>query len=309
MEVTDRVHVVSHGWEIARVVDPLYELKADKIVLVLPHNEAFIADFEYEMIEELEANDRIEVETRTANLYDLDSTLQTFTQAVKDHEDDEVYINVSTGTQIAAIAGMMAAQTSDATPFYVQITPDNPDEGEVWTPDEPIFSTAGEITELPVFELQGPSAEQLQILGFLHGNDGVTKKALIEHAEEEELPFIMNTKAKSDEGRYRVLDSHIITPLTENDYIVVEKAGREKQVSITQRGIDALAAFPLDSETMEAVESGADQDLRTMRAAAFNPDLDSMTSRDPDAPTSPADLHNAKSKSNSDSNSDSDSNQ
>ncbi|TQQ83589.1 hypothetical protein EGH24_02005 [Halonotius terrestris] len=279
MEVTDRVHVVAHGWEVARVVDPLYKLKADKIVLVLPDNEAFIPDFEYEMIEELEANDRIEVETRTANLYDLDSALQTITQAVKDHEEDEVYINVSTGTQIAAIAGMMAAQTSEATPFYVQITPDDADEDEVWTPDEPIFSTSGEITELPVFELQGPSTEQLQILGFLHGNDGVTKKELIEHAEEEELPFIMNTEAKSDEGRYRVLDSHIINPLTENEYITVEKAGRKKEVSITQRGIDALAAFPLDSETMEAVENRPDGDVREMRSKAFNPDLESMTSR------------------------------
>jgi len=254
MEVTDRVHIVSHGWEVARVVDPIYELKADKVVLILPENDAFVADFELEMLEDLESTDRLEVETRRGNLYNLDSTLQVFTQAVKDHEDDDVYINVSTGSQVAAIAGMMAAQTSDATPFYVEPTLADPDADEVQTPEEPVISTAGDISELPVFELQGPSPEQLRILGYLYGDDGVTKKELIEYAETEELPFIANTEAESDEGRYRLLESHIITPLTENGYVSVEKAGREKKVHIEDRGVDALAAFPLESETLAAVE-------------------------------------------------------
>jgi hypothetical protein len=254
MEVTDRVHIVSHGWEVARIVDPIYELKADKVVLVLPENEAFIADFEYEMIDDLESTDRLELETRRGNMYNLNNTLQVFTQAVKDHEDDDVYINVSTGSQLAAIAGMMAAQTSDATPFYVQPGLTDSDGEEIQAPEEPWTTTAGEISELPVFELQGPSPEQLQILGFLYRKDGVTKKELINYAEDEELPFIADTEAESDEGRYRLLKSHIIDPLTENEYVSVEKAGRKKEVHLEERGANALAAFPLDSETLETLK-------------------------------------------------------
>lgn len=259
MEVTDRVHVVALGWEVARIVEPLYELKADKIVLIFPENKALIAEFEDEMLADLEATDRIEVETRTASLYDLDSALQVFTQAVKDHEGDDIYINVSTGSKIAGIAGMMAAQTSEATPFYVRPTLGGSDDVAVETPDEPLIVGAGGIDELPVFELQGPSSEQLQILGFLHGKDGVTKKELIRYAEDQELPFIANTKAKSDEGRYRLLESHIIDPLAENEYISVEKVGRKKEVHLEQRGVDALAAFPLESDTLEAVENGGNE--------------------------------------------------
>jgi len=259
MEVTDRVHVVAQGWEVARIVEPLYELKADKVVLIRPENSELIAEFEDEMLADLEATERIEVETRTASLYDLDSALQVFTQAVKDHEGDDVFINVSTGSKIAGIAGMMAAQTSEATPFYVRPTLGGSDDIALETPDEPLIPGAGGIAELPVFELQGPSSEQLQILGFLHGTDGVTKKELIRYAEDQELPFIVNTNSKSDEGRYRLLESHIITPLTENEYVSVEKVGREKQVFLEQRGVDALAAFPLESETLEAVESGGDE--------------------------------------------------
>jgi hypothetical protein len=259
MEVTDRVHVVALGWEVARIVEPLYDLKADKVVLISPKNETLIAEFEDEMLDDLEASDRIEVETRTANLYDLDSALQVFTQAVKDHEGDDVYINVSTGSKITGIAGMMAAQTSEATPFYVRPTLGGPEDEALETPDEPLIPGAGGIAELPVFELQGPSSEQLKILGYLHGKDGVTKKELIRYAEDQELPFIVNTEAKSNEGRYRLLESHIINPLTENEYVSVEKVGREKQVFLEDRGVDALAAFPLESDTLEAVESGGDE--------------------------------------------------
>jgi hypothetical protein len=262
MEVTDRVHIAAHGWEVARLVEPLFELKADKLVLVLPMDDAYLADFEHEMIADLESMERLEVELRRANSYDLDSSVQAFTRAVKDHEGDDVYINISTGTNVAAIAGMMAAQTSDATPYYVTPTltdeEDIEEDEEVWTPEEPIFTQAGEISELPVFELQGPSSEQLQIMGFLLDKDGVTKKELIRFAEDKELPFIANTEAKSDEGRYRLLESHIIDPLTDGGYVRVEKAGRTKNVFLEQRGIDALAAFPLDDDTIETVESGVD---------------------------------------------------
>jgi len=289
MEVTDRVHIAAHGWEVARLVEPLFELKADKLVLICPMNDAYLADFEHEMIAELESMERLEVELRQANFYDLDSSVQAFTQAVKEHEGDEVYINISTGTNIAAIAGMMAAQTSDATPYYVTPTltdsEDIEDGEDIWTPDRPIFDQAGEISELPVFELQGPSAEQLQIMGFLLDKDGVTKKELIRFAEDRELPFIATTEAKSDEGRYRLLESHIIDPLTDGGYVRVEKAGRKKNVFLEQRGIDALAAFPLDEETVETVEGNGvygkpnfptlpDRETTVSDIIGFKPEID-----------------------------------
>ena len=259
MEVTDRVHIVAQGWETARVVEPIYDLKADKVVMlfregVLPDD---VPDFEREMLDDLEATERLEIEIREADLYDLDSAVQAFSQAVKDHEGDDVYINVSTGSQIASIAGMMAAQTADATPFYVRSRTADLDAEEVRTPDEPVFPAAGEITELPVFELRGPSPEQLRMLAYLYGENGATKKKLIEFAQAEALPFIADTEANSDEGLYRLLESHIIDPLTDGGYVRVEKAGRKKEVYLEQRGVDALAAFPLDSETLETVEGDA----------------------------------------------------
>lgn len=287
MEVTNRVHIVAQGWEVARIVEPLYELKADKIVFILPENEAYLADFEREMLDDLNAMDRLEVETRRANLYDLDSAVQVFTQAVQDHKGDDVFINVSTGTAIAAIAGMMAAQTGDATPFYVQLTEEETDPTEVEeveTPPMPVIDTAGKISELPVFELQGPSPEQLEILGYLYGKDGLTKKELIRYAEEEELPFIANTEAESDEGRYRLLESHIIDPLDEGNYIRVEKAGRKKNVYIEQRGVDALAAFPLESDTLDTIRETEGQAYSNADGKGGVGSIEPQSGRQKDAP-------------------------
>ena len=260
MEVTDRVHIVAQGWEVARVVEPIYDLKADKVVMlfgegVLPDD---VPEFEREMLDDLEATERIELEMREADLLDLDSAVQAFSQAVKDHEGDDVYINVAPGSQVASIAGMMAAQTSDATPFYVRSSTADLNADDVRTPDEPVFPDSGEITELPVFRLRGPSSEQLRVLAYLYGADGATKKELIEFAESEELPFIANTEANSDEGLYRLLESHIIDPLTDGGYVRVEKAGRKKEVYLERRGVDALAAFPLEDSTIATAGSGVD---------------------------------------------------
>jgi hypothetical protein len=257
MEVTDRVHIVAQGWEVDRVVDPIYELKADKVVFVQGSDADPLTAFEREMLEDIDDTDRLELEIRPADLTDLDSVLQAFTQAVKDHEGDDVYINVSTGTNVAGIAGMMAAQTSDATPFYVKPAFTDQDGSEsVPKPEEPVIENPGEIRELPVFELRGPSPEQLRVLAYLYGCEGATKKELIAFAEGEQLPFIANTEAESDEGRYRLLETHVIDPLTDGGYVTVEKAGRKKVVHIEQRGVDALAANPLDADTLEALSDG-----------------------------------------------------
>jgi len=256
MEVTDRVHIVAQGWEVDRVVDPIYELKADKVVFVQGSDADPLTAFEREMLEDIDDTDRLELEIRPADLTDLDSVLQAFTQAVKDHEDDDVYINISTGPNVAGIAGMMAAQSSDATPFYVELTPAETGSDDIPVPEEPIFPAAGDIEELPVFELEGPSPDQLEILGYLYGRAGARKKELITFAEDRELSFIANTEAESDEGRYRLLETHVIDPLTDGGYVTVEKAGRKKVVHIEQRGVDALAANPLDADTLEALSDG-----------------------------------------------------
>jgi len=51
----------------------------------------------------------------------------------------------------------------------------------------------------------------------------VQQKELIQHARDEGLKFITDTSSKTEEGLYRLLETHIIKPLREQSYIHVEK--------------------------------------------------------------------------------------
>lgn len=244
MEFTTRTQIVPLGYEYNRVLEPIYRFKADKVIL-LRHlkDKDFEADFQRELVQKLEDNDRIELEIRECDLFDINNAIEAFVNAIASCDSDEVLVNLSTGSKITAIAGMIACQSTAAKPFYVSPEFHN-DDGEREAPEAPQVESIGEISEIPVFRLQGPKPDQIAILQYLRANDGATKKELIEHARDQELGFIANSRSKSEEGLYQLLDTNIIQPLTEDNYIEVVKEGRQKRVYLKDHGKEALVTFP-----------------------------------------------------------------
>ncbi|WP_227356874.1 DUF6293 family protein [Haladaptatus salinisoli] len=47
----------------------------------------------------------------------------------------------------------------------------------------------------------------------------------------------------TEKGYYRLLDSHVVRPLTERGYVEVTRIGRKKFVSLTDDGANSLRAF------------------------------------------------------------------
>lgn len=245
MNIVNRVQIVPLGYEKQRVLEPIYRFKADRVVLIRQIEEQdYEASFQREVVDELESNRSIDLEVRECNLFDLDDAIESVVDAIRDYADDEVFVNVSTGSKITAIAAMIACQTTDATPFYVE--PEYRTDGKREAPEEPLVDDIGAIYDLPAFPLQGPTPQQREMLAYLAENDGATKKELIEVAQRRELPFIAESESKSDEGRYRLLETHIIDPLEDDDCIRVEKVGREKHVFLEEKGRDVLRTFPTD---------------------------------------------------------------
>lgn len=254
MEIPDRVQIVPFGYESIRVLEPINRLKADRVILLRHHEESdFEAPFQADVIEELEANDRITLEQRRCDIFSLEESLRAIKRAITDCEpDDEVYVNLATGSKLTAIAGMYACQSVDrenTTPFYVE-----PEfrgaEGYREPPTEPLVEEIGNIRKIPVFGLDLPSREQQQMLAFVasHDDEHVPKKELIRYAEDQSLPFIAETESKSDEGKYRLLETHIIEPLEREGYVKIIKSGREKRVVVTEDGKEVLDVSPIQAD-------------------------------------------------------------
>ena len=243
MDIQNRVQIIPLGYEYVRVKEPINQLKADRVVIV-EHlaSENYEAEFQRELITELRSNDRLEVETRECDIFDLRSSLATLGAAIRDHSGDDVYVNLATGTKITAIAGMLACQLTRATPFYVAPRFEG-ESGSMEPPKDPLVTSIGKIFDVPLLETIGPNEDQLHVLSYLAEIGQATKKELIQFCLDEELAFIRDSETKSDEGRYRLLDTNIIGPLEADSYIAITKSGRKKYVSLTERGRNHIETF------------------------------------------------------------------
>lgn len=247
--VRERVQIVPLGFEYTRLKAPILHWKAD-VVVALEYADA-TRDIPYitELLDELAANDRITLDRRPCDLFDLYDALGAITRAIADYETDDVYVNLSAGSKITAIAGMIACMASEASPLYAR--PDYGPDGER-IPDEPLHDEVATMFELPTTPIDRPSNLHLAFLAQIADQtnedaqgwyQGVSKKALIGFALEEEFLFVVESETTTQKGYYRLLDRHVLDPLHERGYVTVEQVGRRKYVSVTANGENTLRAF------------------------------------------------------------------
>ena len=247
--VQKRVQVVPLGFEYARVREPILEWRADVVVAIEYEGSETSMPYVRDLLAELDANDRIELDRRACDIFDLYAALGSITEAIGDYGTDRVYVNLSAGSTITAIAGMIACMASGVTPLYAR--PDYGPDGER-VPTEPLHDEVREVFELPAYPIDRPSDVELAFLDRIaaagddetHGRyDGLSKSDLIEFALDREFAFVVRSETTTRKGYYRLLDRHVLEPLAERGYVAVEKIGREKMVSLTPEGRNVLRAF------------------------------------------------------------------
>ena len=232
-----RVHIAPVGFEIDRVVIPATRMKADKIYLLRHTNYSEDKSVPYleKITKKLEAKN-ITVKTADADRFRLFDIIRVVKGIIEKERENDIYLNVASGSKIHAVGCMMACMIFDDRtnmhPYYAQAK------------DYPQFKgtqqqTTGieSIQSLPTYQIRTPSKKLLSALTLVKKKGKVTKKEFAEDATQHKLINVGARDENFDQARFASLDKNIIQPL-ENEwgFIEVEKIGRNRWIKLTKEG-------------------------------------------------------------------------
>ena len=232
-----RVHIAPVGFEIDRVVIPAIKMKADKVYL-LRHNdysEDKSGPYLDKIVKKLE---KVNIKTKTigVNRYRLFGIIKVVKEIIQNECDNDVYLNVASGSKIHAVGCMMACMIfddrSNIHPYYAQAK-----EYPQYKGNEQQTIGVEEIHKLPTYQIRTPSPKLLSALALVKAKGRVTKKEFAKEATDLDLISVGAKDENYDQARFASLDKNIIQPL-ENEwgFIEVEKIGRNRWIKLTEEG-------------------------------------------------------------------------
>lgn len=236
-----RVHIAPVGFEIDRIVLPATEMKADRVWLIRHYrpreeNAAKFIGSTKKRLEDAKMEVLVKDADRTSLFKMLGAVREIFEK--EGGENNELYVNASSGSKIQAIACMMACMTFNefgATPYYAV-----PKEYRPKDSDE-VSTGLRSIQDLPKYIMRRPSDDLVKALKIvISSEDGkITKKKLAELAEKEGIIKAGGKDENLSQSRFASLETNVIRPLEEWKFIRVSRVGRNRVVEATKEGSDA----------------------------------------------------------------------
>ncbi|HTP54881.1 MAG TPA: DUF6293 family protein [Thermoplasmata archaeon] len=241
-----RIEVTPVGFYIDRIVEPVRRHDADVVYLVLGSSRKSdgSATFLKEVIRQLRNwKPRLTIHEVRADRWNLETALETFSQIVQKEvaAGNSVWVNVSTGSKLEAIAGALATMAHGGVAYYVRMR----SYDERRSP-KPLAEGVVGIDVIPTYGLPSPSPAALEVLRLLEGYpDGQPKQWLV--AELEQSRVIPSVRAGgssvSIQSKYGRLQS-ILDELTRDPTLVrITGQRRSTRILIEPRGRIALRIF------------------------------------------------------------------
>ena len=268
MEVSRRVHVVPIRYEFDRVVDPLREYGADRAYLLFHESDrGDRPTYRDDIVAHLDGELGIDVRVGTVDQYDVYDVFGLVTTLADEHASDDVYVNISAGSALAAVGASLGCMDvdTDATAYYVR--------PESWAHDgrtAPATTGVASVSELPTYPIDSPTRDQVVLMLLVAAREAgpsrPDKRTLIDDSLElatgvEAFEFgrgliedyldgtqasrgrsFADLSTSEKKGAYRRLD-RLLDPLEGRGYVETRKRGRQRHVVLTARGRNALRAF------------------------------------------------------------------
>lgn len=239
MKTPLRVHICPVGFEVARVTEPLLRMRADKAYLVsYKFGDAagsYLTKIKSTLFEKYK---QIQLVEEYLDLWDLFACITKFKEIVRKEEGNLVYVNVSTGTKVTAIAGTIVSMLVGSTPYYARV---NYGPLPVAVPptekvDDPF--------EVPVYKIMSPSPQALKILEIVEKDNGsIRKKDLIVKLRKVGLIRPVANSDLTPSAEHSQLKAHLRPLEKEWKFVSVESRGRSSIVKLTDLGRTALKVF------------------------------------------------------------------
>lgn len=249
ISVPRRVHIAPQGFEDARIHLPAADLDADLVILVRHTDESETGQECYNRTTDALAQADIEVDHTSCDLFDLNDALETILETIRKRSpDDNVMVNISAGSKITAVAGMLACMFTDAEPYYV--VPEGYHETDDSDDRDTVSHGMEEIKSLPAYPVTEPDIQLIEVLAFIQesqpdeGPYGVLLKEIGRYLLEHDHPAVEGSEKGPDEADdiYPLVNEEIVDPLHQRGLISKTRLDGGTQIRTSQEG-DAMLSL------------------------------------------------------------------
>lgn len=225
-----RIHIAPQGYEEERIYKPAIDSKADLVYLLVTEDDEQ-SDQCQEAVEQNLADAGIDCNEVFCNIFDMSESMQTISSLIQEHQDDDVKVNISTGSKITAVGGTFACMMYGATPYYVQAE----DYGE-----ETVSVGVKDSFELPAYPIQPPERDFVRILGFLEKEQSEGNKVKISDlntfVRDEGFDAIQEAEREDEDNIYDIVQKEFREPLANEGFVREQPYAGKKYISLTEKG-------------------------------------------------------------------------
>lgn len=247
------MHIAPMGYEIDRIEMAVKQIGADRVYLIKDPQES-----KQGLLYLNELTRRItrlvppeELKTLDCPIWDFQKNMSMLCELVRREKSagNFVYINLSSGSKLSAVAGTLASLMYGATPYYVRAEKYNSELPETTDGDiKGITSGIKEILQIPVYTIEPPADDLIKALKVLFENGGRVKQKDYIFALEEEglLKDVTSGSGRQKEVTkkgYARAKRQYFEKLDDKKWIIKKGKGRSSCIEITTEGEYTLQTF------------------------------------------------------------------